>query len=151
MLLKNTIKGFWAYWKPTTVGSPTSEETYHCGNVTSTDSVYPAGTRRPSVNTGLARGWVYQITRVSAASPGTRVRVWHTLVDLDRAKRNAKIEKAENSKLAMSKIPWDLRHGQIWQLKMLLKKTIKTNVGLSDGKFTFEPSGLVIYFLRDFQ
>ena len=26
MLLKNTIKGFWAYWRPTTVGSPTSEE-----------------------------------------------------------------------------------------------------------------------------
>ena len=34
--------------------------------------------------------------------------------------------------------------------QMLLKKTIKTNVGLSHGKFTFEPSGLVIYFLRDF-
>ena len=28
---------------------------------------------------------------------------------------------------------------------------LKTNVGLSNGKFTFEPSGLVIYFLRDFQ
>ena len=76
--------------------------------------------------------------------------ILHPPLDLDRTKRNAKIE-GRNSKIAKSKIPWESRHGQIWQLKMLLKKTIKTNVGLSDGKFTFEPSGLVIYFLRDFQ
>ena len=47
-------------------------------------------------------------------------------VDLDRAKRNAKIE-GRNSKITKSKIPRESRHGQIWQLKMLLKNEIKTN------------------------
>ena len=64
-------------------------------------------------------------------------------IDLDRAKRNAKIQ-GRNSKIAKSKIPWESRHGQLWQLKMLLKNTIKTIVGLRYGKFRFEPSRPVI-------